>query len=184
AHRDLEPPDWARVVVYGEDGVCAALASASSADVIVKASGIGAFDALLEREVPALRSAGRAVVFWDVDAPATLDRLQADPGDPLREHVPRYDAVLTYGGGPPVVEAYRSLGARGCEPVYNALDPDTHHPAPPDPHFAARLGLLANRLPDREARVRAFFFAAAQALPDAPFVLGGSGWNGDACTPN
>ena len=61
-------------------------------------------------------------------------------------------------------------------PIYNALDPETHHPVAPDQRFAAELGFLGNRLPDREARVDEFFFAAAEALPQARFLLGGAGW--------
>ncbi|MEG3191400.1 CgeB family protein [Lysobacter sp. D1-1-M9] len=179
-HRDIEDPDWARVVVYpgeGEDGVSAALEQARGADVVVKASGVGVFDALLEREVLALRSPETAVVFWDVDAPATLERITEDPADPFRALIPRYDLVLTYGGGPPVVNAYRGFAARDCIPVYNALDPATHHPVSAEQRFAADLGFLGNRLPDREARVDRFFFEAARRAPDQRFLLGGSGWD-------
>ena len=103
------------------------------------------------------------VAFWDVDAPATLDRVHADPDDPFRALIPRYDLVLTYGGGEPVVRRLRALGARRCVPIYNALDPSTHHPVPPDPRFDADLGFLGNRLPDREARVEEFFLKPAAA---------------------
>src|SRR5690606_18660044 len=89
----------------------------------------------------------------------------------------RYDLVLTYGGGRPVVDAYRELGARDCIPVYNAVDPETHHPVEPDPRYRADLSLLANRLPDREARIGMFFRDAAEALSDRSFLLGGSGWD-------
>jgi spore maturation protein CgeB len=85
--------------------------------------------------------------------------------------------VLTYGGGDPVVNAYKACGARACVPIYNALDPDTHFPVRPKPHFAADLGLLANRLPDREARVDEFFFGVARMLPRRRFLLGGNGWS-------
>lgn len=188
SHRDIEPPDWAKVVVYeaqGTDTLDGHLReTAARADVVVKASGVGVFDAYLEGAVLDLRRPGQLVVFWDVDAPATLDRVQTDPTDPFRARIPEYDAVLTYGGGPPVVDAYRSLQARECVPIYNALDPDTHHPVEPDPRFACDLGFLGNRLPDREARVDAFFFAAARALPDLRFLLGGSGWETKALPEN
>jgi spore maturation protein CgeB len=178
-HRDIPDPEYARVVVYpgeGEEGVRQALAEARGADVVVKASGVGVFDELLEEAVLEHQRPGTLVVFWDVDAPATLDRVQSDPADPFRTHIPRYDMVLTYGGGDPVVNAYTALGARACVPIYNALDPATHHPVPPDPQFAADLAFLGNRMPDREARVDEFFYRAAREAPDQQFLIGGSGW--------
>jgi spore maturation protein CgeB len=186
-HRDIADPPWARVVVYpgeGTEGVTRALETARTADLLVKASGIGVFDALLERAVLEIRRADALVAFWDVDAPATLDRMAQDPGDPFRTLIPKYDLVFTYGGGDPVVQAYQRLGARRCEPVYNALDPETHHPVPPDARFEADLGFLGNRLPDREERVNRFFLDAARARPQRRFVLGGSGWGDKPLPPN
>ncbi|MFL5575001.1 MAG: glycosyltransferase [Gemmatimonadaceae bacterium] len=186
-HRDIPDPEWATVVVYpgeGEDGVRRMLERARSADLVVKASGVGVFDELLEAAVLDLRRPGTLVAFWDVDAPATLDRVQRDAGDPFRALVPCYDLVLTYGGGEPVVRAYEALGARLCVPVYNALDPSTHFPAPPDARFAGDLGFLGNRLPDREARVEEFFLRAAALLPERSFLLGGSGWDDRAMPAN
>jgi spore maturation protein CgeB len=187
AHRDMADPEWAKVVVYpgeGEEGALAALEAARGADLVVKASGVGVFDELLEREVLALQGPATRVVYWDVDAPATLERMAADPADSLRPLVPRYDLVLTYGGGPRVVEAYRRFGARDCIPVYNALDPTTHHPVPPDPRFACDLAFLGNRLPDREERVKEFLFRAAAALPEHTFLLGGNGWEAGSLPAN
>jgi spore maturation protein CgeB len=119
-----------------------------------------------------------------VDAPATLDRVRQNPDDPFRPLIPRYDMILTYGGGDPVVRAYEALGARVCEPVYNALDPETHHPVAPDPRFAADLCFLGNRLPDRESRVEEFFLRPATTLPDRRFLLGGSGWDDKPMSAN
>jgi spore maturation protein CgeB len=186
AHRDIADPPWARVHVFAPDetGMAQALAAAEGADVLVKFSGVGVLDAELERAVLANRRAGQMVLFWDVDAPATLDRMEANPGDPFRGLVPRYDAVLTYGGGDAVIRSYSRFGAQACVPVYNALDPATHHPVAPDPRFAADLGFLGNRLPDREARVDDFFLAAAERLPARRFLLGGNGWTDKSMPPN
>jgi spore maturation protein CgeB len=186
-HRDIPDPDWARVVVYPgdtEDGALQAVDAARRVDLVVKASGIGIFDELLERAVLELQGPQTLVVFWDVDAPATLDRIERDPADPFRPLIPRYDLVLTYGGGEPVVNAYESFGARECVPVYNALDPATHFTVPADPRFAGDLGFLGNRLPDREVRVEEFFIGAAEALPEQSFLLGGSGWGDKRLPPN
>ena len=183
-HRDIPDPDWAKVVVYPADqqGVERVLDDARGADVVVKASGVGIFDELLEAAVLELRQPGGLAIFWDVDAPATLDRLESTPRDPFRPLVQRYDFVLTYGGGEPVVKAYKRLGARECVPIYNALDPTTHHPVEPEPRFQADLGFLGNRLPDREARVEEFFLNAAAQCPERRFLLGGNGW-GDKPLP-
>jgi spore maturation protein CgeB len=179
-HRDIPDPPWARVVIYPvrcEADALQAVESAHHADLLVKASGVGVFDELLERAVLEMKGADSLTVFWDVDAPATLDRLQRSPDDPFLPLVSRYDLILTYGGGDPVVKGYQSFGARQCHPIYNALDPDTHYPVPPDSAFAADLGFLGNHLPDRAERAQEFFFQAAQELGERQFLLGGNGWD-------
>ena len=186
-HRDIADPEWARVVVYpgeGTSGVERCLEEARAADIIVKASGVGAFDDLLEAAVPEMRRPGTLAVFWDVDAPATLDRMQANPSDPFRKLVPGYDLILTYGGGRPVVKSYLEQGARECVPIYNALDPATHYPVLPDGQFESDLAFLGNRLPDREERVTEFLVLAAQLSPNRRFLVAGSGWQPEAMPLN
>ena len=185
-HRDIPPPDWARSVVYAAtpDALRTVLAEAAAADVVVKASGVGVFDDELLLGIVAHARPGAIRIFMDVDAPATLAEVRADPAHPLRLVLAQLDLVLTYGGGPPVVDAYTALGARRCVPIYNALDPATHHPVPPDPRFAADLAFLANRLPDREARVETFFLDAAARCPERAFLLGGNGWHDKAMPAN
>jgi spore maturation protein CgeB len=186
-HRDIPDPPYARVVVWDPKDLATlerCLEEARGADLVVKASGVGVHDALLEARVLELRRAGNRIAFWDVDAPATLARLDADPADSFRALVPRYDHVFTYGGGDPVVAAYRAHGARACTPIYNALDPTTHHPVAADARFEADLAFLGNRLPDREARVEEFFLRPAAALPGRRFLLGGAGWEGKALPAN
>ena len=183
-HRDIEPPDWARVVVYPAtiEAARGVMAEAAAADVVVKASGVGVFDEALLDGVMAAARPDAIRLFWDVDAPATLAELRAAPDHPMHRALPGLDLVFTYGGGPPVITAYEGFGARRCIPIYNALDPATHHPVPPEPRFAADLSFLGNRLPDREARVEDFFLDAAARLPGRSFLIGGNGW-GDKAMP-
>jgi spore maturation protein CgeB len=177
-HRDMDPPDWARVVVYDAtpSALAGVLEEAARADIVVKASGVGVFDTELLEGIIAHSRPGALRLFWDVDAAATLDEMRGQEDHVVRRCLPDLDMVLTYGGGPPVIAAYEGFGAARCIPVYNALDPTTHHPVDPDPAFAADLAFLGNRLPDREARVEEFFLKAAAALPHRRFLIGGNGW--------
>lgn len=185
SHRDIDPPEWAKVVVYeaSETAARQVIAEAAQAEVVVKASGVGVFDDLLLDGVIDAARPDALKIFWDVDAAATLEELRlAGPQHPTRRRLGDLDLVLTYGGGPPVIAAYEALGAPRCIPIYNALDPTTHHPVPPQARFEGDLNFLANRLPDRERRVEAFFLRAAELSPDRRFLLGGSGWD-DKPTP-
>lgn len=179
-HRDIEDPDYCEVIIYPEDRLNLEnllRRAQGNSDIIIKTSGVGAFDEFLEAEIPTLKTDENVVIFWDVDAPATLDRIQNDLNDPFRNQLPLYDCILTYGGGKPVENAYRDLGAKACFPIYNALDTDTHHPAKPKKEFEAAMSFLGNRLPDREARVKEFFVKPAQQLSNKKFIIGGSGWD-------
>lgn len=193
-HRDMDPPDWARVVVYPatEEAVRRVVAEAAGADIVIKASGVGVYDDTLLEGIVAAARPEAVLIFWDVDAPATLASLRGPiTGEPpamspevIRRALPALDLVLTYGGGPPVVAAYEGFGAARCVPVYNALDPTTHHPVAPDPRFEGDLAFLGNRLPDREERVTQFFLMPAARLRERRFLIGGNGWGDRALPPN
>ena len=113
-HRDIDDPPWARVVVYaGSDPAAAhrALDAARGADVVVKASGVGVFDALLEAGVASLGGGPDARSSSGTSTrPRPSTGCARDPPIRCRALLPRYDLVLTYGGGDPVVRGY--LGAR------------------------------------------------------------------------
>ncbi len=185
-HRDIDDPEWARIVVYNADDLAEVdryLAASSRSDVVVKASGVGVLDALLEDRLCHMPPFV-CKVFWDVDAPATLERLAADNQDPFHTALPRFDLILTYGGGTRVTGEYCRLGARECVAIYNAFDPDVHLPVEADKRFESDLSFLGNRLPDRESRVDDFFLSAAAMLPNKRFLLGGSGWEDKPRSPN
>lgn len=184
-NRDVGDFSYVETVVYKDaDDIPALLKQAAECDLVVKHSGVGVFDELLEEEVLGCRSDSTLVAFWDVDAPATLSRVETHPADAFRELIPEYDFIFTYGGGAPVVDHYRRLGAANCHPIYNALDPETHHPVPPAPALACDLLFVGHRLPDRERRVEEFFLRAAELAPDFQFALGGEGWEGKRLPAN
>jgi spore maturation protein CgeB len=184
-NRDAGDFSYVETVVYKDaEEIPALLRRAAECDLVVKHSGVGVFDELLEEKVLECRSDTTRVAFWDVDAPATLSRVEENPTDAFRALIPEYDFIFTYGGGAPVVSHYHGLGAANCHPIYNALDPETHHPVPPDPALACDLLFVGHRLPDRERRVEEFFFRAAELAPDFQFALGGEGWGGKRLPAN
>jgi len=183
-HRDAGDFSYVKSVVYQPTvDLDRMLEMAAQADVVIKHSGIGVDDAELEWRV--LECSRYAMCFfWDVDAPATLHRMRSDANDALRQATPAYDAILTYGGGPKAREGFIEFGARAYYSIYNALDPDTHHPVAADPELACDVAFLGNRLPDREARVEEMFLRAAELAPDQRFLLGGEGWSDKPMPPN
>ena len=184
-NRDAGDFSYVKTVVYKEaNEIPALLKQAAACDLVVKHSGVGVFDELLEEEVLECQSDSTRVAFWDVDAPATLSRVETNHADAFRSLIPEYDFIFTYGGGASVVDHYRRLGAANCHPIYNALDPETHHPVPPDPALACDLLFVGHRLPDRERRVEEFFLRAAELAPDFQFALGGEGWEGKRLPAN
>lgn len=184
-NRDAGDFSYVKTVVYkNAQEIPALLKQAAECDLVIKHSGVGVFDELLEEEVLECRSDNTRVAFWDVDAPATLSRVETSPADAFRALIPEYDFIFTYGGGVPVVDHYRRLGAANCHPIYNALDPETHYPVRPDTALACDLLFVGHRLPDRERRVEEFFLRAAQLAPDFQFALGGEGWEGKRLPAN
>lgn len=186
-YRDIEDPEWCKVVVYPgtKEALNEVIYHACDADIMIKASGVGVFDEELEELVLSCpRTADQKVIFWDVDAPATLQRLDDNPDDPFHKLVPQYDAVFTYGGGNPVKDKYASFGAKACHTIYNALDPETHFPEVEDPLLRCDLAFLGNRLPDREKRVEEFFIKPAKDLPNKHFIIGGNGWKEEEMSSN
>lgn len=187
SHRDGTDADFPYVrswVYRTPEDLARLLEMAAGADLVIKHSGVGVDDAFLEAEVVRLKSSGTAVAFWDVDAPATLARVEGDTADPFRACIPQYDFIFTYGGGETVAKHYRALGAKHCQPIYNAHDPETHYPEPPRKEFLCDLVFVGNRLPDRERRVEEFFLKSAELAPEMSFVLGGEGWGGKAMPGN
>jgi len=176
-NRDAGDFTYVSTIVYKDaEEIPALLRQAAESDLVIKHSGVGVFDQLVEEKVLECRSENTRVAFWDVDAPATLARVEVNAADAFRELIPEYDFIFTYGGGTPVVDHYQRLGAANCHPIYNALDPETHHPVPADPALACDLLFVGHRLPDRERRVTEFFFRAANLAPECQFALGGEGW--------
>src|SRR5690349_6736501 len=90
-HRDIADPPWANVIVYQPAEALRMVEAARGVDLVVKASGVGVNDEVLEAAVLELQGPRTLVAFWDVDAPATLSRVEQNTADPFRALIARYD---------------------------------------------------------------------------------------------
>lgn len=125
---------------------------------------------------PVLASRAPVRVFYDLDAPVTLERLRA--GQDV-DHLPPdglggFDLVLSFTGGDALAELRVRLGARRVAPLYGHVDPEIHRPPDDAPPREFALSCLGTCAADRQEALDRLCFAAARARPDLKFVLGGS----------
>ncbi len=149
-HRDIPDPDWARVVVYPatEDGVERALDDRAT-PICWSRRAASVFSTRCSRRASlALKRPGAIAAFWDVDAPATLDRIAADPERP----VPQADPGLRHR-----VHLWRR--AAGRRPLHRFRRPglraDLQRPRPGHPlSGGARSALCLRSRSGREPAAR------------------------------
>ncbi|HXS20111.1 MAG TPA: glycosyltransferase [Steroidobacteraceae bacterium] len=180
-HRDLAELPGASLVLYREWPQIAARArsEAQQADVAVVTSycpDAKSAAALVRTDAPAA-----LCVFYDLDTPVTLARLEAGetvdylPAEGLRD----FDLVLSYAGGTALEALRERLGARRVAALYGHVDPDAHRPAPREERFSADLSYLGTYAPDRQPALETLFVEPARRRPAQRFVLGGSGYPPD-----
>ncbi|MCC6558396.1 MAG: glycosyltransferase [Polyangiaceae bacterium] len=184
AHRDLQTFDGGRLRLYAEwdDVAGEARKAVDQADAAIVTSYCP--DAIAATEL-VLGSRGLRV-FYDLDTPITLARLDAAAREGAAGHGggavaylgPRglrdFDLVLSYTGGA-ALEALRSrLGARRVAPLYGSVDPAAHRPAPRPEGRRAALSYLGTYAADRQAALDKLFLEVARRRPEERFLLGGS----------
>jgi spore maturation protein CgeB len=115
-------------------------------------------------------------VFYDLDTPVTLARLEA--GESVSyiaaSGLSGFDLVLSYSGGRALDEFRARLGARRVAPLYGHVDPDLHRPARPLPHYRADLSYLGTYSEDRQEALEELLVVPAQLQPDRKFLIGGA----------
>lgn len=174
-HRDLTDPPGVDLVLYSDWESASLLGRKhlSDADAGIVTSycpdGIAASELVLSSRVD-------LHVFYDLDAPVTLESL--DSGQPLSYVGGRgfrdFDLVLSYTGGKALDALRERLGARRVAPLYGSVDPAVHQPSPPVPEYAATLSYLGTYAEDRQERLKSLFIEPARSLPQHRFVIGGS----------
>ena len=175
ATRDLFEIEDGKLIFYRqwEDVRDRAAAEITDADVAIVTSycpdGIAATEFVLAAP-DALR------VFYDLDTPVTLARLQfgetlsyIGPGG-LRD----FDLVLSFTGGDALTQLQQRLGAQRTVPLYGHVDLRVHRPVAPVQQYRGDLSYLGTYSADRQAALENLFIEPARRAPQRRFVIGGA----------
>jgi spore maturation protein CgeB len=133
-------------------------------------------DAIAATQLILDQSRARAV-FYDLDTPVTLAKLQAEGTVPYigPGGLGGFELVLSFTGGPRVWdEFHHKLGAHNVQPLYGHVDADVHRPVPPQPHYGAALSYLGTYSEDRQLALETLFVEPARARQDLRFLIGGA----------
>ncbi|MBV9759265.1 MAG: glycosyltransferase [Acidobacteriaceae bacterium] len=173
--RDVTSLPYARLQLYSnwEEVWSKAKQAIEEADAGVATSycpdGIAACELLLNSKL-------RRKVFYDMDTPVTLSRLEHGE---LVDYLPAsglagFDLVLSYTGGRALELLRHNLSARRAATLYGWVDPATHHRVQSSHWYEGNLSYLGTYSADRQKALQDLFFAAARLVPECNFVIGGA----------
>ncbi|HEX5222790.1 MAG TPA: glycosyltransferase [Verrucomicrobiae bacterium] len=114
-----------------------------------------------------------ATIFYDIDTPVTLARLQRGETEYLApELIPQFQLYLSFTGGPTLDYIERELGARLARPLYCSVDPKEYYPEPIEKKWD--LGFLGTYSADRQAALEELLLQPALRWPAGRFAVAGS----------
>ncbi len=184
SHRDVKSLPFAELHLYSNWGdvlpIAAELLAAADVGMVTSycPDGSAACELVLDSKVP--RS-----VFYDMDTPVTLSRLQRGedveylPGAGLHD----FDLVLSYTGGLALAELRNKLGANCVAALYGWVDPEIHHRVPAIPEYTVDMSYLGTYSEDRQATLDRFLMQPARALSSHRFAIGGAMYRGTHLWP-
>jgi spore maturation protein CgeB len=174
SHRDARQPDGCDLRLYNRwtDARDAAAAALAGADVAMVTS----YCPDAQEATDLVLSSAATTVFYDMDTPVTLDRL--DRGEPVpylpRQGLEPFDLVLSYTGGRALDTLQERLGARAVAPLYGSVDPAAHHPVAADPSIGFDLTYLGTYAADRQDALGRLLLEPARERPGKRFAIAGS----------
>ena len=170
AHRDLPEPPWGRTALYGSlEELEEHAADVAAAELIVVGSYVPEGVAVAEW---ALKHAGGAVAFYDIDTPITLAKLRQDDTEYLSPAlVGRFDLYLSFTGGPTLRVLEEEFGARRALAFYCLVDPEAYRPRQKTPSWD--LGYLGTYSDDRQPLLERLLIEPALRLPEGDFAVAG-----------
>jgi len=181
AHRDLPRPPYGRTEIYRSLGELRDRfgGAVREADLVI----VGSFvpqGATIGRWVT--RTARGATVFYDIDTPVTLARLDRRRGGYITRNLVRaYDLYLSFTGGPILHRIEREFRAPMVRPLYCSVDPDVYYP---DPAVARwDLGYMGTYSDDRQPALDRLLLEPARRWPAGRFAVVGPQYPGGIAWP-
>ena len=172
--RDFTSCDYCDLVLYPEWQAVRtrALVDAADSDVVI----LGSYcpeGARIGEEMLGLP--GPLHVFYDLDTPVTLEKLQSPGVEYLAAgQIPAYDLYLSFTGGDILRELESAWGARGARPLYGCVDPEVYSRVQPRPEYRCRLSYMGTHSSDRQHKLEQLFLEPARQFPEERFLLAGS----------
>jgi spore maturation protein CgeB len=125
------------------------------------------------------------LAYYDIDTPVTLEALHRDGATAyLRgDQLARCDLVLSFTGGPALVELVERWGAPRARLLACAIDPALHSPRAPDERYGCLMGYMGTYAVDRQPTLERLLFAPAARLPRDRFILAGSQYPAGSVPP-
>jgi spore maturation protein CgeB len=125
-------------------------------------------------------------VFYDLDTPVTLERL--DRGEEVGYLPPEglggFDLVLSSTGGAALTALTERLGARRVAPLYGSVEPAALKPAPATEAFRCDLSYLAAFTEDRRRGFEELLLQPAMRAPHRKFLVAGPLYPADRRWPD
>jgi spore maturation protein CgeB len=168
-NRDLPNPDFCDLLLYRSVDELKALNPLRDADFVIVGSYVPEGVAVGEW---AVETATCPIAFYDIDTPVTLAKLERGDFEYLTPSlIGRYDAYLSFTGGPTLRRLENEFGSPRALPLYCSFDPALYFPeeVPRD----LDLGYMGTYSDDRQPPLERLMLDAARQWDAGRFAVAG-----------
>ena len=117
-------------------------------------------------------TAGGATAFYDIDTPVTLAKLSRGDYEYISpELIPRYQAYLSFTGGPTLRLLERRYGSPMARPLYCSFDPKLYQPETIEPRWD--LGYMGTYSDDRQPALDRLLVEPSRRWAKGRFTVAG-----------
>lgn len=181
-NRDFQPAaSTARIILYEDlDDLEPHISTLESADAVMVGSYVPEGIAVCEW---VLRLAGGITVFYDIDTPVTLARMEQGECEYLSPQlIPRFDLFLSFAGGKTLRRLEEEFGSPCARAFYCSVDPAHYFPELHSVRWD--LGYLGTYSEDRQAALNRLLLEAARAWRPGRFMVAGPMYPHDIAWPS